>query len=493
MQKINSHLSPQIRVWGIERVNGSFSSYQACDSRIYEYFIPTHCFIPPHPQSFLGKRLEELAEEAGDLEGYRSRQEDTSSFWADAEEKYIKPALQEFDADISQQAVNSVFEPSVSSLVEEEKEKFGGHAVDKEPSDPNEQNDQSAPAQNPINTSGVDASSIEPKPITSEDSDHDQSMDIEIQEDSALDRQNADDHTNTLTTVPSQETEPQPPTTDSSKPKPPPQPPTSLETAIRALKSAILKSKLAYRISPSRIARVESTLSCYDGTHRFHNYTPGKSPFEASAKRHIKSFVVSGEPLIISGTEWLSLKVHGQSFMMHQIRKMVSMAALVVRCGTHEGRIQDSFRNERISIPRAPGLGLLLERPVFDSYNKNVRVKGGPEKNEIGFEAYWSEMEEFKQREIYERIWREEEKEMLFHGLFAAVDTLKSARLFYVSSLGMEATKRVVEGSVEERRAKHRGTEKEKGKEGMKGDEKDEIDDVLGQEREEEDDEGGEG
>lgn len=59
VQTINENLPAQIRVWGMERTNGSFSCYQTCDSRWYEYLIPTFAFIPPHPQSFLGKKLGE--------------------------------------------------------------------------------------------------------------------------------------------------------------------------------------------------------------------------------------------------------------------------------------------------------------------------------------------------------------------------------------------------------------------------------------------------
>lgn len=34
VEKINSHLSPQIRIWGMQRTTGSFSCYQACDSTL---------------------------------------------------------------------------------------------------------------------------------------------------------------------------------------------------------------------------------------------------------------------------------------------------------------------------------------------------------------------------------------------------------------------------------------------------------------------------
>ena len=419
VQKINSHLSPQVRIWGIERTNGSFSAYQACDSRIYEYLIPTHCFIPPHPQSFLGKKVVELAEGAGDLEGYKSRQQDAMTFWSDVEDEYIKPVLDELDPEIATQALQALFDTGMKETSRLEKDEEQNLGQIESSGDRHQERVQANTLQEPLyghTDSGTSSNSAD------------------------LDTVEKDmDSANTDTSTPNKNQTYQASTEAKA----------TLDSAIKALKASHLRAKLAYRISAARLERVKSVLSRYTGTHNFHNYTIHKHFRDPAAKRHVKSFLVSDDPLLVNGTEWLSLKVHGQSFMMHQIRKMVSMAALVVRCGTHEGRIQDSFQDDRLSIPRAPGLGLLLERPVFDSYNKNLRHKGGPERAEVAFDAYREEMEAFKQREIYERIWREEGRGMLFHGLFAAIDSLRSPQLLYLSSEGIQATKRKIEGAVE--------------------------------------------
>lgn len=68
------------------------------------------------------------------------------------------------------------------------------------------------------------------------------------------------------------------------------------------------------------------------------------------------------DPKMIQGTEWLSLKVHGQSFMLHQIRKMVSLIVMLVRTDTPLKLIPETFKANKINIPKAPSLGLLLER-----------------------------------------------------------------------------------------------------------------------------------
>ena len=95
--KINENLVPQIRVWGFERTNNSFSAYQMVDSRIYEYLIPSHSFLPPHPRSFLGRKCEEWARKKGDHELWKERQEEVDGYWERVDDDVIKPILQEYD------------------------------------------------------------------------------------------------------------------------------------------------------------------------------------------------------------------------------------------------------------------------------------------------------------------------------------------------------------------------------------------------------------
>ncbi|KAH0099552.1 pseudouridine synthase, partial [Aureobasidium melanogenum] len=179
------------------------------------------------------------------------------------------------------------------------------------------------------------------------------------------------------------------------------------------------------------------------------NFTIQKTFKDPSAKRNIKSFVCNPKPIIINGTEWLSLKVHGQSFMMHQIRKMVGMVALTVRCGCPIERIVEAQGDQKISIPKVPGLGLLLERPVFDSYNEIQAVKHDKEKLDFG--KYEKELEEFKQREIYQRIFAEEERDNTFHLFFNQIDNYKERHFLYLTSKGLEAIKGA--GKLDEQRA----------------------------------------
>jgi tRNA pseudouridine38-40 synthase len=378
VEKINSHLCSQIRIWGLQRTTGSFSCYQACDSRWYEYLIPTHSFLPPHPSSFMGKKLEEYAEKMNDVEEYRERQAEVADFWPGVEEKYIKPILDSLD-----DSLRPLVEEALYNIEASDAPEGADPAIDAAYEKPNKET--TAPVQGSENKMDVNDA---PKTAA------DETLDAEVEQAvNDLQKQEPDlvmnDHTDGTVPLPDSEV-------DKS----------ALEAAVKALKKAYMDAKKAYRIDPKRQERVQAALNQYLGTHRFHNYTVQKKFNDGSAKRYIKSFNVAEKPIIINNTEWLSLKVHGQSFMMHQIRKMVGMAALTVRSGTDPKIFETSFGNNTVRIPKAPGLGLLLERPVFDSYNEKQAKAAG--RDDIDFSKYEKQIAEFKEREIYQRIFREE-------------------------------------------------------------------------------------
>ncbi|KAF2864710.1 tRNA pseudouridine synthase-like protein [Massariosphaeria phaeospora] len=399
VEKINSHLSPQIRVWGIQRTVGSFSCYQACDSRWYEYLIPTHSFLPPHPSSFMGQKLEEHAEQKDDLEGYRSRQAEVAHFWPEVEEKHIKPILETLDDSIR---------PLVEAAL------YSTEATD-------------APEGDPLMDASMEIKAEVDGATTETLAAQSAAQEVEVALENLRKQEPGfimDDTTDGSVALP-----------DSVVNKP------VLETAIKALKKVYMDAKKAYRISPERQARVQAALEQYVGTRNYHNYTVQKKYSDRSAQRYIKSFQVAEKPIIINDTEWLSLKVHGQSFMMHQIRKMVGMAALTVRCGTDPAILKTSFGNVTVRIPKVPGLGLLLERPVFESYNEKQASQHGREK--IDFSRYDKEIEAFKEREIYQRIFREEAQGNQFNTFFTHLDNYRDPTFLYLTSGGIEVTKKL--------------------------------------------------
>lgn len=395
--KINENLPEQIRVWGMERTNGSFSCYQTCDSRWYEYLIPTFSFLPPHPSSFLGKKLVESAETEGVLDAYNAQMEDVASFWKDAEDQYVKPILDSLDPVLAEEAmklIHSEEEEELAPTKQVLKEIKAARKMPKPVPDTTAVKEESSTIlDETVPSIKSDPELVEePKDVVMEDgTTTDQNSVVKGEEEDV--KVNAEDpNLNEATQEPESKSILSP-----------------LEVAIKRIKAAYIVAKKAYRISATRKDRVQTALNTYLGTRNFHNYTIQKSFKDPSAKRVIRSFKVGPTPIIINDTEWLSLKVHGQSFMMHQIRKMVAMVAIVVRCGTPTKRIEESYDSRNISIPKAPGLGLLLERPVFDSYNE--RATREFQKEKIDFDKFEKEIDEFKQRQIYDRIFREEEKD----------------------------------------------------------------------------------
>lgn len=168
----------------------------------------------------------------------------------------------------------------------------------------------------------------------------------------------------------------------------------------------------SFRISKEIIERVNQVLKNYVGTHNFHNFTLKKGFKDASAKRFMHSFTC-GEPFVRDNKEYIILTVKGQSFMQHHIRKMIGLAIAILRGYTVEGTIQKAFCSDPIDIPKAPGLGLMLEEVHYEAYNRRYGSDGVHEKLD------WSKHEEFindfKEKFILQNILKteEEEKSML--------------------------------------------------------------------------------
>lgn len=396
VDKINAELPEQIRIWGIQRTNNAFSCYQTCDSRWYEYLMPSYCLLPPHPETFLGRKLTELAKEHGVEDELAASMEDVKDFWSEVEEKEIKPILARLDPETKAAVMERMH---VAEEAEPEADKEAAKAVEGAATEEKPASEEKPATETAAAETAAETTAEATEAATDPDA---------MQTDSIL---------------------------ESHKPKNRELGP--VDFALRDIKAAYVAAKRRYRISTGRLERLQEALNKYNGTRNFHNYTVQKSFFDASAKRHIKSFVVNPKPIIINNTEWLSLKVHGQSFMMHQIRKMVGLASLIVRCGTPLKRMDESYQNQKMAIPKAPGLGLLLERPVFHNYNRKATESLGREA--IDFGKYEEKIQEFKDKQIYTRIFSVEEKENSFHMFFNQIDQFKTNHFLWLTAGGMKA------------------------------------------------------
>lgn len=129
----------------------------------------------------------------------------------------------------------------------------------------------------------------------------------------------------------------------------------------------------SYRTTNKVTEEFNSILKLYTGTHNFHNFTAGKKPTDPSANRYIMSFECSDTFELTADEiklEFLVARIKGQSFMLHQIRKMIGLAIAVMRGFSDQSTITRAFGQERLDIPMAPSLGLLLEEIHYDRYNK---------------------------------------------------------------------------------------------------------------------------
>lgn len=194
---------------------------------------------------------------------------------------------------------------------------------------------------------------------------------------------------------------------------------------VKTLKEVENAARRKYRAVPERIEALRACLQKYQGVHNFHNFTVGKTFKDPSSTRVMHSLTVS-EPFVISNTEWVSVKIHGQSFMLHQIRKMIALAVLIVRTNSDPAKIDALFAAPRVSIPKAPALGLLLERPVYDAYNLRLGKLGH---ESVTFEQYEEQIDAFKRKFIYDGIYTKEKEENEFHAFFGFMDTYRLDKL----------------------------------------------------------------
>ncbi|XP_009886440.1 PREDICTED: tRNA pseudouridine synthase A, mitochondrial [Charadrius vociferus] len=187
-----------------------------------------------------------------------------------------------------------------------------------------------------------------------------------------------------------------------------------------------------YRLDKETLEKVNKLLACYKGTHNFHNFTSQKGPKDPSAKRYIME-MYCGEPFVRENIEFAVIKVKGQSFMMHQIRKMIGLVIAIVKGYAAESIIERSWGEEKVDVPKAPGLGLVLERVHFEKYNRRFGNDGLHEPLE------WTEEEEkiavFKEQHIYPTIINTEREEK---SMANWLNTL-SIHDFNSSAVGMQA------------------------------------------------------
>jgi len=147
------------------------------------------------------------------------------------------------------------------------------------------------------------------------------------------------------------------------------------------------------------LAKLNSALAQFVGTRNYHNYTKGMDPKLAQAKRNLLSFKAElfdfeGEPLV-------RCVVLGQSFVLHQIRKMIGMALAVARGVADEACLGIALRTtQKCNVPLAPELGLFLDETIFHAYNKRYADTHKP----LDCSEFTDQVAKFKKGLLYPHI-----------------------------------------------------------------------------------------
>ena len=162
-----------------------------------------------------------------------------------------------------------------------------------------------------------------------------------------------------------------------------------------------------FEFTESTRARVDAVLKNYCGTHNFHNYTVKVKPTDAQAKRYILSFDCS-EPFEAHGETFVRCQVVGQSFMLHQIRKLIGTMLAVVRGELTEEDQKFALLTQRHApTPMAPELGLFLCECIFGAYNDRF----GSVHDKFQLDKYAEKSEKFKLEHVYAHIANQEREE----------------------------------------------------------------------------------
>ena len=117
----------------------------------------------------------------------------------------------------------------------------------------------------------------------------------------------------------------------------------------------------------------------FKGTHNFHNFAKDVKYTDGNAKRHMISLkaelVVPGKDVCnsdgagLGNGNFVLIQIQGQSFMYHQIRKMMGFLMESLQYNLPSVYRQNSFMRNVMRIWLAPPDGLMLHMVEFN-YSK---------------------------------------------------------------------------------------------------------------------------
>ncbi|KAF9761641.1 tRNA pseudouridine synthase 1 [Nosema granulosis] len=132
-----------------------------------------------------------------------------------------------------------------------------------------------------------------------------------------------------------------------------------------------IKDVLGHKASQEDLEVFKKIVMGFEGTRFYHNYTVLSNP--KGKQRFIQRVEVS-DPYVVDDIEYIRITLDGQSFLLHQIRKMTYFALLLTKYKrkNYTSIFEESFSTSKVHIPKGPSQYLLLDRPHF----MNVKDKG---------------------------------------------------------------------------------------------------------------------
>ena len=171
-----------------------------------------------------------------------------------------------------------------------------------------------------------------------------------------------------------------------------------------------------YRVSKETLSGLRSSLGRYEGTHYFHNYTSKLASGDASTQRFIHSFTLQDPFVDQHGIEWVNTHIVGQSFLLHQIRKMISMAIDVARGKATKEIQEESFSERYMNINVAPAQGLFLDMSYYGRFNNRPNASNPLDWHSNEKSESVKRWKDFKENKVQPHIMDEEEEQGNFIG-----------------------------------------------------------------------------
>lgn len=186
-----------------------------------------------------------------------------------------------------------------------------------------------------------------------------------------------------------------------------------------------LAAHQAFRLDADTHARLNRVLRTYEGTHNFHNFTSKLEPTSPKCNRYITSFLADA-PFVANNMEWIRLRVIGQSFLLHHIRKMIGTAVEIVAGVADPDVIDRATQLDKMDLPKAPSVGLYLAQAHFKIYNLKMKdsIQTSHPPLDLEDPDVAAAVEAFKRAQIFDHIIQHEEATRTYAKWLRTLETL---------------------------------------------------------------------